>query len=896
MPLTPGTRLGPYEILEPVGKGGMGEVYKARDPRLGRDVAIKVSAEHFSERFEREARAIAALNHPNICQIYDVCTSSDAPNYLVMELIDGAPLKCPMPLDQALKYAAQICDALDAAHKKGITHRDLKPANILVTKAGIKLLDFGLAKLSRDSNGAGIVSPANVAGSPENSPTLTMALTGKNEIVGTLFYMSPEQLQAQANGQEIDARSDIFSFGLVLHEMLTGKRAFAGASPASVIAAIMERPAPSIAAIAPPALDRLLQRCLAKDPDERWQSARDLKAELEWIANASDETQAIPARSHSRLGLHPAKLAWIAAGVLAVALAGVSFMAYRATRPAEQLAARVSILPPPNAAIVPDSAPAISPDGSKIAFTAKDSSGKTMLWIRPIDSLTAQPLAGTEGGRHPFWSPDGRFVAFFAEDKIKKADVAGGPPQTIAGDLDLVGGLPSGAWSSQGMIIYSRQTIEPLFAVPAGGGDPKPLTRLDRARQDRFHGYPHFLPDGRHFLFLVMSAKPENSGVYVGSLDSPETKRVLSVASEAQYAPSGHLLYVRDGTLMAQRFDAARLEVSGEAFPVAEHVAADSIFGAAIFTVSGNGALIFRNGQGGGNTQLQWFDRTGKPLTVAGPPGDYLNPELSPDGTKVAFQRRNVQRDFDIWLLDLARGTSSRLTFGHSDETMPVWSPDGSRIVFASRRDGAFGLYQKLTNGTGNEELLFQTAADVIPIRWSPDGGSIILRSANAKGQAEVWILPLTGDPKPFPLLHSEEFNFSVPQPSPDGRWLAYYSFESGRQEVYIQSFPKVGSKWQVSTGGGVNHRWSRDGKEIFFLGADGSLMAAMLKGGSTPETGAPRRLFEARTFSGSQTVFGFKQQYDVASDGRFLMNVPAAEDAAAPLTLVLNWAAGLKK
>src|ERR1700680_2244857 len=633
MALSPGDKLGPYECIALIGKGGMGEVWKAHDPRLKRDVAIKVSAAQFSERFEREAHAIAALNHSNICQIYDV-----GPDYLVMEYIEGAPLKGPLPVDQALKYAVQICDALDAAHKKGITHRDLKPANILVTKAGIKLLDFGLAKLGTSGIGQ--------APKPDDA-TLTMALTGKNEIVGTLYYMSPEQLQAQATGQEIDARSDIFSFGLVLYEMLTGKRAFEGSSPASVIAAIMERPAPSIADTAPAALDRVLKRCLEKDPDNRWQTARDLKAELEWIASAPDAETTTPAKSR----LSP--LPWVVASLFLLATVGLSYVHFRETSPAALLA-RLQIPVPESLPFHPATAAALSPDGRWVAFAAVGPSKVNRVWIRALDSLEVRELPGTEVGTYstpPFWSFDSRFIAFGADGKLKKIDISGGPPQTIG---DAPGPtVTGGAWNKDGVIIAASYSGA-LSRASASGGPSVPMTVL--APGATAHRLPQFLPYGRHFLYHRASGTPEKTGIFVGSIDlKPEQqslKPLMITDREGAYVPSeaggtGWLLFVREGTLVAQAFDPAKLELGGDPVPMAGAVGSFPAANFAMFSVSATGVLVYRGGESG-QQQLTWVALQGRSMGALGETGQYPSLAASPDGKRVAVGQIGSQGEGGI--------------------------------------------------------------------------------------------------------------------------------------------------------------------------------------------------------------------------------------------------------
>ena len=862
MPLPIGERLGPYEIFSPIGAGGMGDVYKARDTRLDRIVAIKVSKTEFSERFEREARAIAALNHSNICQLYDV-----GPNYLVMEYIEGAPLKGPLPVAQALKYAAQICDALDAAHKKGITHRDLKPANILVTKAGIKLLDFGLAKLAWANSG--------LAPKPDDA-TLTMALTGKNEIVGTLYYMSPEQLQAQASGQEIDGRSDIFSFGLVLYEMLTGKRAFEGTSPASVIAAIMERPAPSIADVAPPALDHVLKTCLAKDPDDRWQSARDLKRELEWIAAVPAPALAPPGKLLARV------LPWALVVVVSVIALAAGLVAYQHVSEQPPRVLKMSILPPEKTEFPANGVPALSPDGHRVAFAATRS-GKTALWVRDLDSLTARELPGTEGASLPFWSPDGRSLGFFADGKLKRTDAAGGQVLTLC---DAPNGR-GGAWNQNDVIVFVPGVLGPMFRISAASGTPAPLTTL--SEDELGHRYPSFLPDGHHFLYTAIKIDPSGlKGVaYVADLDSKNRQTVVAARSKVEYAAPGYLMFARDTTLLAQPFSLSRLQTMGEPVVVAEHISYQNLDTRALYTSSQTGALAYVPADaGGGNSQLAWIDRTGRSVGTVGVPASFGRPAISPDGSSVMADVRDPQTGLsDIWLYDIARSTASRLTFNSRNNTLPVWSPDGGRIAFTSTQGGPTNIYQKAVGG-GPEEPLEKHPVPRNSLDWSRDG-RYIFELVLGKSY-EIWVLPLFGDRKAFPYLQNE-FNETWAKLSPNGQWLAYTSNESRRNEIYVQTFPEPGGKWQISTSGGINPIWSRDGRELFFIAADGKMMAVDVKeSGGRFSPGLPKALFDA----GLTPDAG----YDVGKDGRFLIPRNVEQAASVPLTVVVNWTAGLKK
>ncbi len=876
MPLSAGTKLGPYEITAPVGAGGMGEVYRARDSRLDRVVAIKVSQERFSERFEREAKAIAALNHPNICTLHDV-----GPDYLVMEYVEGTPLKGPLPFDQALKYAVQICDALDAAHKKGITHRDLKPANILVTKAGIKLLDFGLAKLGTSEMGQ--------APKPDDA-TLTMALTRKSEIVGTLYYMSPEQLQAQANGQEIDGRSDIFSFGIVLHEILTGKRAFEGSSPASVIAAIMERPAPSIADIAPPALDRVLRRCLAKDPDDRWQTARDLKAELEWILGATEAPSTAPSQLRPGTEARPKGAVYALAAVAALAmlaLALLAFAGFRETPPEARLITAI-ILPPEDASFnfTRDfNPPAISPNGRQIVFGVRSGS-KSQLWVRPLDSPVAQPLAGTENATFPFWSPDNKSIAFFADGKLKRIEVAGGSALTIADAPNARGG----AWNPEGVIVYAPAATSGLQRVAATGGTPTPATVL--APDNRSDRFPWFLPDGRHFLFETQIQQGSNDDLLrIASLDSKEVRTLGRANSNAVYA-QGHLLFLRELTLLAQPFDAQRLATTGDATPVGERVQGMLTNGVAgVFSVSRDGILAYQTGSGRAEQQLVWFDRSGKRVGTLGDAGEFGSFNFSPDHKSLAVSV--LGPNDDLWIYEVGHGLRTRFTFNPTVERDPVWSPDGRKIVFRSDQKGHFDLYRKSADLAGTEEILYADGADKTPDSWSADGKFLLFTRVDPKTKDDIWVLPLTPDAaggKPFPYLQTPSIETEA-RFSPDGKWVAYVSDDSQRDEVYVAPFPGPGGKRQISTAGGNFPRWREDGRELFYMGLNGvSLMTAevSVKGGSI-EVGAVRSL-GIPTFTGGYL-------YDVSADGqRFLLAAAPEQKSSAPLTLVYNWTMLLKR
>src|SRR3990170_5631965 len=657
--LSPKTKLGPYEILSQIGAGGMGEVYKARDTRLDRIVAIKVLPAHLAdrpdlrERFEREAKTIASLNHPHICTLHDI-GRQDGTDFLVMEYLEGETLatrllKGPLPLEQVLQYAIEIADALDKAHRKGVTHRDLKPGNLMLTKSGSKLLDFGLAKLKQEA----------APGVPLSQlPTLRENPTVQGTILGTLQYMSPEQLEGKVD--EIDGRTDIFAFGAVVYEIATGKKAFEGKSQASLVAAILHKePAPisELQPMTPPALDRVVKTCLAKDADERWQTVHDLKLQLRWVLEAGSQAGvAAPVVARRKIR---ERLAWGLAAVAILAAVGAGVVARQHARRAQEMSrvVRSAVLPPENTSPFGVFPPlAVSPDGRRLAFTARGADGKALIWVRALDSLAAQPLAGTEGGRDLFWSPDSRFLGFYADGKLKKIEAAGGPALTLC-DVTQVS---AAAWSREGTILFGLAAtgVGPLYRVSAAGGAPSPATKLDESRRETTHRWPYPLPDGKHFLYLARSlSSPENNGIYVGSLDGKEPRLLLRDDSNVAYAPPGYLLFMRQGTLMAQRFDAKSLEVAGEAFPLAEQVRFNGVTRRGAFSVSDNGVLVYLGGAMAGPAQLLWLDRAGKRVGALGDPGFYGVPRLSPDGARaVAYALDPQMGNADLWLYDVARG------------------------------------------------------------------------------------------------------------------------------------------------------------------------------------------------------------------------------------------------
>ena len=899
MSLTSGTRVGPYEVISPAGAGGMGEVYRARDTRLDRTVAIKILPDHLSsnleakQRFDREARAISSLNHPNICTLYDV-GHQDGMDYLVMEFLEGQTLaerliKGPLPPDQVLKYGIEVCEGLEKAHKTGVTHRDLKPGNIMLTKTGAKLMDFGLAKAVTAST-----PPTSSLTMTLSGPSAEQPLTARGTLVGTFQYMSPEQLE----GKEADARSDIFALGAVLYEMATGKRAFDGKTTASVIAAVLERdpvPISAVQPMSPPTLDRVVKTCLAKDPDERFQTVHDVKLQLKWIVESgpSSGTQVGPAASRVTKAKSREH---VLAAALGFALAALIFGVAYLRRPANEAPfVRSSILPPANTSFVngvATSGYALSPDGTRLVFSAQSVEGKTSLWMRPLNSLTAQELAGTDNAGLPFWSPDSQWVGFFADQKMKKVPATGGSVQVIC-DAPLGRG---GTWNAQGVIVFAPSIIGPLFRVSANGGTATPVTQLDVASGESTNRWPDFLPDGVHFLYLgrqVSESKP--SAIYVGSLEAMAQKKIIESLSEGEYAAPGYLVFGRGTTLFAQRFDASSLSVSGEEIPIATDVSVGNNVLRTGFSVSQTGQLVYASSVSSADIELIIVDRSGKQLSSLEPAGNYNVLRLSPDGQKVAAAESDVSDGKNtIWIQDLRSNVRTRFSLGVGLNTGPTWSPDGSQIALASSRSGSFNIYVKPITGAVEEKAVHPTAEDERPQAWSSDGRFLAVdsRTQSRHGNAEVSILPLSGEGKPYSYLNASYANYSG-QFSPDGRWLAYVSNESGRPEIYVSSFPQPKGKWQVSTGGGQVPRCRSDGRELFFCRPDGVLMAAEVTPGKDSfAVGAVKVLSERRVFQSF-----FAATYDVFPDGqRFIMAAVKPEALHAPLTLVTNWAAELKK
>jgi serine/threonine protein kinase len=886
--LIAGFRLGPYEIVAPLGAGGMGEVYRAKDTRLDRTVAIKVLPAHLSssadsrQRFEREAKTISQLSHPHICALYDVGHEGET-EYLVMEYLEGETLadrlaRGALPIEQAVRYGIEIADALDKAHRQGIVHRDLKPGNVMLTKSGVKLLDFGLAKT---------VAPPGSFVHLTAFPTQA-ALTQEGAILGTFQYMAPEQLE----GHEADTRTDIFACGVVLYEMVTGRKAFSGTTQASLIGSILHQQPPSITSIqplSPPALDRIVQTCLAKDPEERWQSAADVKRELRWIVEgASGVTTAPPrAREKKRRDWLPWALALIATIVAAIALLRT---ANQPSMPSETK--RFSIVLPDKSAL---RAAVLSPDGTRLAFVARDSAGKNLLWIRPLDSLSSQPLPGTENPSFPFWSPDGRSIAFFADEKLKRVDATGGPAQTIC-DAPVNRG---GSWGRDGVILFA--TVNgPLFRVSASGGTPVAITSFNRARGESTHRWPYFLPDGRHFLFAIASfstsGQQDKMGIYLRSLDSDVETFLVSARSSMTYVSPGYVLFYRERNLVALPVDEKTLRVTGEPLLVAEDVAFVPQTYYTLFSASQNGVLVYENRSTAGISRLVWFDRNGRETGTLGSPANQANPRISPDGKRVAVDMTDAQTgNMDVFAYEPPGGIPTRLTSDGGLDNQPIWAPDGQQIVFMSLRTGNRDLYLMSSRGGGSEKVILQSEGPTkYPTDWSLDGRFVLYRMQEPTSRLELWVLPMGGDRTPFPFL-KKSFGVNQAQFSSDGRWVAYASNESGKWEIYVAPFPGPGGNWRVSPGGGVEPRWRRDGKELFYIASDGKLMAVTVNAGATFEAGEARPLFQLRRREPISSTDLFS--YDVSADGqRILVNTDVGETTVPPLTVVLDWTAGLKK
>jgi Tol biopolymer transport system component len=863
----------------------MGEVYRARDTRLERTVAVKVLPSHLSssaevrQRFEREAKTISQLSHPHICALYDV-GNQDGVEYLVMELLEGETLterlaRGPLPLDQTLRFGAQIASGLEAAHRKGIVHRDLKPSNVVVTKSGVKLLDFGLAK---------VLAPVATMESLTSAPTAAKDVTQPGMILGTVPYMAPEQLQ----GKDADSRGDIFALGAVLYEMATGRKAFEGAGSVSIMSAILtNEPAPvsSVAPTSPPSFDRLVKTCLAKDPDDRWQTARDVELQLSAIAEgASGPREALPAA-------RPARSRWLPWLLLAAALALAATATFR-KGPAAPLPApiRFTVPPPPGGAFsfsVEGPFLAVAPDGSQIAYIAAEPEKDRRIFLRPLSSLEARPIPGTEGARFLFWSPDGRTIAFFAETSLKRVELSGGAPVSIC---DITPGIGfSGSWGQGGDIVFASILGDAIYRVSAAGGSPAVLLRPDRSRVLTMN-WPSFLPDGKRFLFLQRDLTWQTHLMLAEPGKTPAD--VMLTASEVQYADPGFLVFAREGVLLGQRFDPVRGRTRGEPFSIAGHVRYFLTTRAAAFALSRAGTLAYQPQEDG--MRLVWFDRSGQRLGTVGPPGRYLNVRISGDGRRAIFDRaRETTGTLNIWSVDLERGAENPITSDPNSEFAAILLPGEKSVVYsASRGRGPHLLRRDLATGRDeellSEEQLFGLAQDV-----SPDGKSLVYTRLGPSGIFDVWMLLLSGGGKPSALLKSA-FNKREVRFSPDGKFLAMISNESGRPEVYVTSFPGPGERVRVSTGGAHHLRWSRDGRELFYISSDQTMVSVPVRTSPALEIGAPAPLFSIRKGGMESGALdrGITSGFDVSADGkRFLVVSPEVLGDELPLTVVANWA-----
>ena len=894
MPLTAGTKLGPYEIRSALGAGGMGEVYAALDTRLDRTVALKVLPTHLAfspeskQRFDREARAISALNHPNICQLYDI-GSQGGVDFLIMEFLEGETLadrlrKGALPLNETLKIAIALADALAVAHRQGIVHRDLKPGNIMLTKGGAKLMDFGLAK-PLGAPAAGAVSssaPSFTAAPTVSGPSPLTPLTAAGSVVGTIQYMSPEQIE----GKEADARSDIFALGAVLYEMITGNRPFQGKSQISLASAILEKdpePITSTSAAVPPAFDHVVTACLQKNPEDRFQTANDVKLELQWIASGKSSVaqslqSAAPAPQRS---LRNERLGWAIALVAALVLGAAAMFLLYPAKPAPVI--RAFINPPENTAmnLVGDSAgpPVLSPDGSMIAFTTTNQDGTVLLWVRRMDSGEARSLPGTDGAYFPFWSPDSRSLGFFSGAKLRLIELSGGLPQVLC-DAALGRG---GAWAPGGVIVYTPDATGPMLRVNITAPSPAPLSTLDAA-QHTSHRWPFLLPDGKHILYLAMHHEPSkaaNDAIYYASLDGRENRPVTRAQSNAIYA-AGYILFARNDQLLAQHFDPVKGTVSGEPRVVAKGVMNDYTTWHMDASASDNGMLVYASG-GEGDLQLVWLDRTGNETGVIAEKLSNLRfAVLSPQGDRAALQIDAGASD--TWVLDLARGVRTRLTFGPVLNITPVWSPDGKWLAYVTMTHGHYSIVRKRSDGSGAEESLATVENQAWLSQWSRDG-KYILFYYGTDDQAGSWVVPLEGDHKPRQVLDRG----AAPTLSPDGHWLSYTSTESGGPEVYVVGFEGAQGKWQVSAHGGFDSRWSANGKELFYLNSTFNLLSVpVTSSGGALQFGSTQTL--VRRWS-APSVF-----YDVSADGKRILTGKALQQVNQSVTVLTNFTAELNK
>ena len=873
MSLNVGSKLGPYEILSSIGAGGMGEVYRARDVRLDRTVAIKVLPAHVADRpdlrlrLEREARAISQLSHPHICNLFDV-GHQDGTDFLVMEYLEGETLdqrlrRGALPLDAVLRYGIEIADALESAHRRGLVHRDLKPGNIIITKSGAKLLDFGLARAIADPQLDDTSSLMTETVPPERP------LTAEGALVGTVQYMAPEQLE----GAQADRRSDIFALGVVLYEMSTGQAAFSGKTRASLIAAILTSEPATIShlqPVLPRGLDHIVHQCLHKDPDQRWQSAHDVKLELEWLREPAAAGPAVISARRNWL--------WPVAALLLAVLGFLVGLHQHSSAPARSPVYRAALVPPRDHSYDSDGF-ALSPDGTRFAFTATSADGVTTLWVRSLAEDSSQEFSGTEGAAGPFWSPDSRFVAFFAHSKLKKLDVATGAVQNICSAIFGRGGT----WNREGTIVFAPHVGSLLLRVNAGGGEPVPVTKAAGGSGES-HRWPLFLPDGRHFIYFVDWSEGRD-GLYIGSLDGGDAKLLShAIRGNVQFS-AGHLLYVKDGTLFAQPFDTKELRFSGNAVPViTQDIEQDIGFGNSGFSTSATGSLVYQSRRSY-SSQLVWFDRTGKELQTLAPPAAY-EPRLSPDERKLAISldAGNIGHP-RVQVLDLVRDTVTSLTTDMEIDGTPVWSPDGSRIAYTYNAGGSSSIRVRSSDGSGESDVI-DSGPRMMMNDWSRDGRYLVYMKFS-KGLPALWAYDFQ-QRKAMPT--SAAFPGAEAQVSPDGRWLAYTTTTRFGPEVFVQPFPGSGPRVQISNAGGTQSRWRADGKEMYYIGAQKRLMAVSVQvAANALQAGRPVELFQTRMSSARYAMF----QYDVSHDGkRFVVNSLPREDAAAPMILLTDWTA----
>jgi eukaryotic-like serine/threonine-protein kinase len=900
MSLAPGTKLGPYEIVAPLGAGGMGEVYRALDARIDRTVAIKILPAHLSEkpeareRFEREARAVSQLSHANICQLYDL-GQQDGIHYIVMEYLEGETLasrlaKGRLPIEQVLRYGAEIAEGLDQAHRSGVVHRDLKPGNIMLTRAGAKLMDFGLAKTV-----ASIASQSSGLSATLTSASPSQPLTAEGTVIGTFQYMAPEQIE----GKDADPRSDIFSFGAVLYEMTSGRRAFEGKSQLSVASAILERepePISVVQPMAPPALQHVVQGALMKDPEARWQSAADIARQLRWIRSPESSASAPrPSLPHPR---SRERILW---ATLVVVLVGFVLWYAVVARPHTRVV-RAYLTPPPDAAFdfMGDFSgpPVLSPDGTRVAFAARGAKEGNSIWVRRLDTANADKLAGTEGAYALFWSADGRFLGFFADGKLKKISAAGGPVTNLAEAPNARGG----AWSRDNIILYTPDYRDALWKVSAAGGTTTQVTRIDPEKHST-HRWPTFLPDGKHFLFYATNhagGRAEQNGIYFGSLDSSESQIVLASDAAGLYA-SGYLLFHQQTALVAQKFDATHGTLSGDPVTLVTDVQHDGGTFHTVFSVADDGVLVYQPGSNNvGDTELLWIDRSGKLLGHVAERSSYKGGQLSPDGKRLVLSLGDPSTN--IWVFDLERGTRTRLTFDGASHRMASWSADGERVVFNSQVGATVmsgsTLHAKPTNGGGQDELLLArkdakgSPASLFWPQWSRDGRYLVYLEQSGPTGAAIWAVPTSGEAKPFAVVKPESPSGKVVHVrlSPDGHWLAYSAMDGNREEVYVTSFPEGNGRWQISREGGTFPVWRRDGKEIYYLAiSDSNLYAAQVSTqGNRVEVGSSQPLFLVRN------TFSQGEPFDVSPDGKRFLVFAQPEGSSSPMMLVLNWATEL--